>query len=136
MQLGELDAALALHDARIAGHLGRDYRDACNAATLLWRVSNEGLDVGNRWLKLAELARARIRDHGSAFADAHYALSLAAAGDVPTAKAFVRSMRDASADRTDHAAGVVSAVGVPLASGIVALYSGRARDALRSLLSV
>lgn len=136
LQLGELDAALALHDARIVSHLGRDYRDACNAATLLWRVSNEGLDVGDRWLMLAELARARVGDHGSAFADAHYALSLAAAGDVPGAKAFVRSMHSAAAERTDYAASVVSAVGVPLAAGIVALYAGRARDALQSLLSV
>jgi hypothetical protein len=136
LQLGELDAALALHDERVVRHLGRDYRDTCNAATLLWRVSNEGLDVGNRWTQLAELARARVGDHGSAFADAHYALSLAAAGDVQSAKAFVRSMRDTSAERTDYPARVVSAVGVPLASGIVALYSGRARDALKSLRSV
>jgi tetratricopeptide (TPR) repeat protein len=135
LQLGELDAALALHDQRIAHHLGRDYRDTCNAATLLWRVSHEGLAVGERWQKLAALARAHIGDHGSAFADGHYALALAAAGDGSSAGRFVSSMRASAAVSGDHASGVVSAVGVPLASGIVALYSGRARDAVRSLLS-
>lgn len=136
LQLGELDAALALHDQRVVNHLGRDYRDVSNAATLLWRVSNEGLDVGDRWHELAKLARAHIGDHGSAFADAHYALTLAAAGDLASAGRFVRSMREAAEARTDHASGVLSAVGVPLANGIVALYSGRAHAAVRSLLSV
>lgn len=137
LQRGEYDAALALHDTRIAGYLGRDYRDACNAAALLYHVSNEGIDVGDRWQKLATLARERVGDHGSAFADAHYALSLAAAGDVPGAQAFVRSMRDAAnLRRSDYAAGVVGGVGVPLASGIVALYAGRAREAARGLAAI
>lgn len=136
LQLGELDEALALHDRRIMNHLGRDYRDVSNAATLLWRLSNEGVDVGDRWQQLAELARVHLGDHRSAFADAHYALSLAAAGKLPNATEFVCSMRDAARERSDHASGVLSAVGVPLAQGIVALYSGRAQAAVRSLLSV
>lgn len=136
LQLGEHGAALALHDARIAGHLGRDYRDTCNAATLLWRVQNDGFDVGNRWVKLAELSRARIGDHGSAFADAHYALSLAAAGDIPGAREFVRSMRAAATARIDHAAIVMRSVGVPLANAIVALHAGLASDAAEGLVAI
>jgi len=57
LQLGEHDAALALHDTKVAPHLGRDYRDLCNASSLLWRLENDGVSVGSRWQALAELAR-------------------------------------------------------------------------------
>lgn len=136
LQRFELDQALALHDERIAVHLGRDYRDVANAATLLWRLEHEGMAVGDRWQRLAELARERIGDHGLAFADAHYALALASSGDLSSAARFVASMREAAAARTGFYAQVLAEVGVPLAEGIVSLAAGSARSALERMLPV
>jgi tetratricopeptide (TPR) repeat protein len=127
LQRSEYDAALALHDTRIAPHLGRDYRDTCNVSSLLWRLENEGVDVGARWQPLVQLASARQGDHRLAFADAHYALSLAAAGKLDEAATFTTSMRAAPDS-------VIQRIGVPLASGIVALCAGRARVALEQML--
>jgi hypothetical protein len=127
LQLDEYDAVLALHDARIAPHLGRDYRDTCNVSSLLWRLENEGVDVGARWEPVAELARVRVGDHRLAFADAHYVLSLAAAGKLQEAAAFTTSMQGAHNSLTRQ-------VGVPLASGIVALCAGRAALAVERML--
>jgi tetratricopeptide (TPR) repeat protein len=133
VQLGRLDEALALYDARIAIYLGRDYRDLCNATSLLFRVERAGLTVGDRWERLAELARARMGDHGLAFADAHYVMALAGAGDTGTAARFIASMR-LRGRQPDHAARVTAEIGVPVAEGILALAERRARDATRALL--
>jgi tetratricopeptide (TPR) repeat protein len=136
LQRGELEQALLLHDQRIAIHLGRDYRDLANSATLLWRLEREGLSVGQRWQRLAELARARIGDHGLAFADIHYVLALAGAGDMRSAERFVASMRDAACHRTGVYAHVARDVGVPFAQGIVALAQGCPDTALARMLPV
>jgi hypothetical protein len=136
LQRGELEHALALHDARIAIHLGRDYRDVANSVTLLWRLECEGLDVGDRFEQLAELAHARLGDHGLAFADVHYVLALTSAGDLPGAERFVASMRHTAHTRRGLYAEVAAGVGVPLAEGILAFASGRPDAALSAMLPV
>ena len=81
---------------------------------MLWRLEQEGITVGKRWQRLAELAHERIGDHGLAFADAHYALAPASSGDLNGATRFVASMRAAAATRTGFDAEVFAEVGVPL----------------------
>ena len=132
LQLARYDAALELYDREIAPQLGRDYRDLCNASSLLFRLEQVGHPVGARWQALAELARARTGEHGSAFADAHYALSLGRAGDLSGAARFAAAMRAAST-RPGDAAAISARSGVPVVEGIVALYEARYDDALRSL---
>lgn len=132
LQLARYDQALALYDQQIAVHLGRDYRDLCNASSLLFMLEQEGVPVGDRWQALAAIARARSGDHASAFADAHYLLSLGRAGDLTSAASFAASMRIASASSGD-AALVSARVGVPVASGILALCESRPDDAVRAL---
>lgn len=136
LQEGELDRALALHDERIVGHCGRDYRDVANASTLLWRLEREGMSVGTRWQRLAELARERIGDHGLAFADAHYALALISAGELSNAERFVTSLQLSAAERHGFYADVARDVGVPLAQGIVALGAGSPAAAVDKLLPI
>jgi tetratricopeptide (TPR) repeat protein len=136
VQRGELEAALHLYDSRIAVYLGRDYRDVCNASSLLWRLEQEGLAVGDRWERLAELARARLGDHTLGFADTHYVLALAAAGDLAGAARFVASMRDQVRERDDFNARVSAEVAVPVSEGIVAFVERRSSDAARALLPV
>ncbi|HKP63806.1 MAG TPA: tetratricopeptide repeat protein [Polyangiales bacterium] len=128
LQLEDHAAALTLHDESIAPHLGRDYRDVCNASSLLWRLEAAGVQVGERWRPLVELARAHQGDHRLAFADAHYVLSLAAAGELQEAAAFTASMQGGNA--------VMREIGAPLASGIVALCAGRAGLALERMLPI
>jgi tetratricopeptide (TPR) repeat protein len=132
LQLERYGEALALYDRSIAVHLGRDYRDVCNASSLLFRLEQQGVSVGDRWQALAELARERSSDHASAFADAHYVLSLGRAGDRAAAASFAAGMRAAST-RSGDAARISARVGVPVADGIVALCESRAEDAVRAL---
>lgn len=123
LELGESDAALAIYDTRIIVHLGGDYRDVVNAATLLHRLRVRGHDVRDRAALLATHAMARRGDHGSAFADLHYLLAISE-HDTAAARDFARSMRAASVERTTHEADVARRVACDLADAILALREG------------
>jgi hypothetical protein len=76
-ELGRYEEALALYDTEVNRPWCGDYRDMSNASSLLWRMETDGVNVGTRWETLAAIAVEHCRDHGSAFADAHYLLALA-----------------------------------------------------------
>jgi len=123
LQLGQVLEALDLHDRLIAIYPPRDYRDVSNAASLLLRIEEEGVAVDGRWQALVDVARARIGDHGSAFADVHHVLSLVMGGAEDDAREMVRSMGAAAAGRN------LPAIDDP---AMVALSVGRALGALRA----
>lgn len=93
-------AALDLYDTRL-----RDldsplmqvmpdfFVDIQNDVALLQRLELRGIDVGDRWQPIAELARARIGNHASPFTSAHCALALAAAGQEAEADDLIFRMR-------------------------------------------
>ena len=67
---------LHLYDTKIRYEKTDDYRDFSNASSLLTRLELEGVDVGNRWSELADLAGSRSEDGCRIFADLHYMLAL------------------------------------------------------------
>ena len=119
IERGELEQALALHDAAIAGDPSRDFRDLLNCATLLYRVQKAGLDVADRWSPLVEVALARLGDHGSPLADVHHALVLVAARR-PETDAFVEAMERTAGERSDHAARLAREVGLDAVRAVIA----------------
>src|SRR3546814_20348560 len=52
-----------------------------------------GVDVGDRWLELAEKTRLRVHDHIFPFIDAHFMMPLARTGDREASDNFMVSMR-------------------------------------------
>lgn len=133
LELEETDAALGLYDQAIRANKTDDFRDISNAASLLWRLEREGVDVGARWEELADKACARIGDHELAFANAHYLLALLGAGRVADGRAMLESMREASAGNGTEAS-VLGSVGVPLAEAYLAYQDGDCERTLQRLL--
>ncbi|MDA0261948.1 MAG: tetratricopeptide repeat protein, partial [Proteobacteria bacterium] len=79
LERGEHDAVLAHYDSKFRADVeSEDYLDMSNAVAMLWRLENEGVDIGQRWLELGEKAEKRIDDHIFVFIDAHLAMALAA----------------------------------------------------------
>jgi tetratricopeptide (TPR) repeat protein len=76
LDLGDHDMALELYDTKIRDEKTDDFRDFSNASSLLMRLEIEGIDVGDRWVELADLAEARTDDGCLTFADMHYMLAL------------------------------------------------------------
>lgn len=103
LERGEHDEVLALYDR---GFRNKDsalfqavpdlHTDVQNAASMLFRLQRQGLDVGERWVELADKAEARIGDCLSTFTLPHWMMALAATGRTQAAARMLDAMRDAA----------------------------------------
>ena len=125
LELGRFDEALELYDREVRAESTRDFRDITNAAALLWRMDQEGVDIGDRWVELAEHSAARVGEHVLVFADAHYMLALASdpAHREDAAKLAVSAAEYAARD-DETQAGVMRAAGAALCAAILAYREG------------
>ena len=122
---------LALYDTEIRAEKTDDYRDFSNAASLLSRLELEGVDTGNRWAELIEIAETRIDDGSVVFADLHYLLALChergrGLGMSPYsgAETLVSRMRRSSMASEGDMARVAGAPGLDAAKGVAAFGCG------------
>jgi len=69
------------------------YIDCQNAASMLFRLERQGVDVGARWEELAEKAEARIGDCLSAFTLPHWMMALCATGRFQAAERMLDALR-------------------------------------------
>ncbi|MGB0904764.1 MAG: tetratricopeptide repeat protein, partial [Mangrovicoccus sp.] len=129
---GEMDVALALYDQKIRAERTDDYRDIANASSLLVRLELEGVNIGERWEELADLAENRADHGGLVFADLHYMLALIG-GERRQAADILQSqmMRNAKAD--DPMANIIADPGLAAVSGLVAFGEGRYESAFTLL---
>jgi len=130
LRLDDPDGALALYDAHLRRVFDGDYRDMSNAVSILWRLHAHGIDVGARWRELAAAREPFLDDHGSAFADAHYALAQLHGGAEGAADRLVASLESQTAD--GYQARVIREVGHPLCRAL-ASWRRCPSDALATL---
>lgn len=130
----ELDAALALHDARLDPSRLVLTLNRLDGAALLWRLQLLGADVASRWARLADGWDLGPRDAGhSAFNDAHMLMTLLGLRDADGAHALVAAVQR-RADRGGTAnAAMAREVGLPLMRGLMAFDAGDAAEAVRCL---
>jgi tetratricopeptide (TPR) repeat protein len=124
MDLERYHAVLDGYDSRIRAEETDDYLDIANAASLLWRLEETGVDVGGRWVELADKAEAHARDHKLAFADAHYMMALAADGRVDAAEAMIESMSAHATASQGMTATIYGEIGTPLCAALLAYSCG------------
>jgi tetratricopeptide (TPR) repeat protein len=113
------------------------YIDVQNAASMLFRLERQGVDVGARWGELAEKAEDRIGDCLSVFTLPHWMMALTAAGRWETAGRTLEAMRAFAASGAGAAAGLVRDGALPIGEALVARASGepgRACDLMRPAL--
>ena len=123
LELDDVESVLRLYDERMRADLSDEYLDICNATSMLWRLEERGVDVGDRWNELAGRCEARTGDHQLVFADVHYMLALAAGG---REAAVDRMLDDVSAFAEGAATEqvVMRSAGVALARAIAHWYRG------------
>lgn len=112
VELGRLPSALAIYDACLVAGGCENYRDVSNCASLLWYVEREGLDVGDRWARLAEGCEPLLDDGGSGFAMVHRALALLRAGHDPRSRLAELSLG------LGHQSEVVREVALPIVNAL------------------
>jgi len=132
---GNAGTALALYDGKIRTERTDDYRDIANAASLLWRLERQHVDVGSRWEELADLAQRRIGDGALVFAQLNYLLCLLATARGDAVAAFLAALERQADSHAGTQARIAARVGLPLARFLCHQGSGRAitGDGLQSI---
>jgi hypothetical protein len=139
----DFDAVLELYDRRfrdLASPLTQAlpdlYIDVQNAASMLFRLERQGVDVGDRWIEMADKAEQRVGDCLSAFTQPHWMMALAAAGRFDAARRMLAGMR-AFGGGAGTGAHIVGAIAVPVSAAVLAHRQGeygRAVDLMRPVL--
>jgi tetratricopeptide (TPR) repeat protein len=134
LERGEHDAVLELYDRSIRPGQADFYLDIQNAAALLARLGFLGVDVGSRWVELADHVETRLDDRALAFTDAHSMMALAAARREEAARRLLDSLRSFGRTPGDDQAATMDPVTVPLCEGILAYGEGDYARAVERLM--
>lgn len=131
---GDYDTALALADAKLMGPQADMILVLIDASALLWRLQLEGVDVGDRFERIADVWQAKLESEGGfyAFNDVHALMSFAATGRSMAIARLLELMRESAAAGNSNAA-MAREVGLPLASGLLAFAQGRNADAIAAI---
>jgi len=136
LELGDFENMLEIYDKEVRVDEGGFYLDVQNAASLLQRMELYGVDTGERWEELADLAVTRLDDHVIPFTDAHFMLALIGGGRLEAARSYIGSLKRFAGRDKGEAAIVTGQVTLPLAEGLLAYGEeryGEAADALYAL---
>lgn len=127
------EAVLADFDDGIRIRGSEEYLDLCNDISMLQRLELRGVDVGMRWVEIADAVERRAAATTLAFCDVHWALGLAAAGRATAVRALLDRLASTGASiRSDALAYRLAAA--PTARGLIAFRSGAFEEALELLL--
>ncbi|WP_025770376.1 tetratricopeptide repeat protein [Thioalkalivibrio sp. HK1] len=132
--LEDYEAVLSLYDRRIRADRSDEYLDLCNAASLLWRLEEGGVGVGDRWDELADRCEGRIGEHLLIFADTHYMLALAARGR-SVAETMIESMERFAQEKVTEGE-VAGEVGAALCRAWQYWYCGQRAKTVDILLPI
>ena len=135
LELGQYDAALALHDGPMRATQRALALSLTNATALLWRLDTLGCAVGDRWQEQAALWDDHADGKCLVFADIHAAMAELRSGHEARAEQRLAAMRETAASGAEAAA-FYRAVGIPIVEGLMAFHHGSYAEAVESLLPV
>ncbi len=121
---GRYDEVLERYDREVRAESTEDQFDISNAVSLLWRLEQLGVDIGDRWAELAARSVAHLADHCLVFADMHYVMALAAIGDTSALDAWRKSARSFCDSSRETAAKIMAEVGLDLGEAVIAHRQG------------
>jgi hypothetical protein len=139
----EFEAVLDLYDRRFRNfasplHQAMPdlYIDVQNAASMLFRLERQGIEVGDRWVEIADKAEQRIGDCLSAFTQPHWMMALSATGRGDAARRMLDAMHAFGAG-PGAVAQIVGGIAVPVSQAVLAHRLGehaRAVDLMKPIL--
>lgn len=122
IELEQYDAALMLYDTRVRGEKSNAPTDTASAISTLWRLEVVGVDVGQRWEELADIAEQRFKDHLFAYFDCHTMVALTAGKREETALRMLVSLEDIELNNTVTQSLILTEIGIPLCKAIYAYH--------------
>ena len=120
---GHYEKVLDLYDASIWPDTSNFYLDIQNAASILIRLEFAGVDVGKRWLSLAEAAQERNGDHVLLFTEPHYTMALGSVGNSAQIEKQILSLNTFASENSKNQEGkVASELAIPICSAVDAFF--------------
>jgi hypothetical protein len=136
LERGEFDEVMRIYDDQVACDIETDfYLDMCNATSLLWRLEMFGVDVGDRWHRLAKVSETHTEDRDLIFVSLHHLMALIAAGDTAATERMISHIRQWSS-LDDTQAKVCAEVGLALAEGLVHARRGEPATAAQKIAGI
>jgi tetratricopeptide (TPR) repeat protein len=131
-------AALQLYDEQILPGDSDVSLQMLDASALLWRIHLQGVDVADRWNRIADLwARKTPAENGYyAFNDMHAIIALVGAGRLADAREVLADLQQSAVTNPALSRMMARDVGVPACSAIIAFTEGRYADAVDNLLPI
>ncbi|WP_431283323.1 tetratricopeptide repeat protein [Humitalea sp. 24SJ18S-53] len=106
--------------------------DIQNAASMLFRLSLQGVDVGDRWTELADKAEGRLDDTQSAFTLPHWMMALGATGRFHQAAHLLHAVAEAARGTGTNAA-ILARSGLPACRAVLHHARGEHEQAVAAL---
>ena len=134
MDAGRHDRALALFDGSIHPGPAAFVLSLVDATAMLWRMTLERVDVGQRFEQVADDWQARLDDEPGfyAFNDAHAAMAFVATGRAGALERLVLRMHEAAQEDNTNAA-MTRDVGLPFVEGLAAFGRERYAEAIEAM---
>jgi tetratricopeptide (TPR) repeat protein len=135
---GAFDAALDLYDRKLDGPQSDTLLVLIDCTALLWRLQLEGVNVGDRFERVAERWHGKaVEERGFyAFNDVHAMMSFAATRRTADCQRLLAEMRVTATDGAGVNQAMTRDIGLPLAEGIQAFAQGRPLQAIERIDSV
>jgi hypothetical protein len=135
---GAYDVALDLFDRKLDGPQADMVLVLVDCSALLWRLQLEGVDVGDRFERVADRwqAKADVERGFYAFNDLHAMMSFAATGRSAECERLLAEMRVTAATGGGANLAMTGDIGLPLAEGLLALAQGRPARAIDRIEAV
>jgi tetratricopeptide (TPR) repeat protein len=141
LEAGQYDDALTIYDAEVHNERsGGVSLEMLDASALLWRITLDGMETGDRYSALASAWEGQVFDEPwYVFNDLHAVIAYCGAGRTEDARAIIDRLERyvASTDDepgTNHA--MTAEIGVPASRAIVAFTEGDDDDVLAELLPI
>jgi tetratricopeptide (TPR) repeat protein len=135
---GEFDTVLDLYDRNfrnLASPITEAqpdlYIDVQNAASMLFRLERQGVDVGTRWNEIADKAETRIGDCLSPFTLPHWMMALAATRRFDAGGRMIEAMRTYATTAGTLNARLVADYALPISEALMLRVKGDPAAAVR-----
>lgn len=135
LSLGEVDEVLRLYDGPIYGERSDMPFDQVDASAMLWRLHLSGIDVADRWEKIADSWEGVMHVSTYAFSDAHAMMAFVGSGRRPNQQILLEAQRLALEAPGDNAR-FIGEVGGPVTRAIEAFGRGAYGEAVELLRPV
>lgn len=143
LEQGDLSGVLAIYDREVH-HDGSDGAplEMLDASSLLWRLHLDAVDVGDRWVALADAWEAKDSAPWYGFNDVHAVMAYVGAGRLGRARQVVERLQSyvdqGTADGTASPLGgtnlaMTAEVALPASRAVVAVAEGRWDDVVAEL---